>query len=196
MIYISPAGRAAIKDYKNILLSDGIVTLRPVRMSDAEPMYQAIRESIPEISPWLPFAHENYSINETKDFLKERPRGWKKDADYAFSIIDSRDGSLIGGCGFNGIDKENGRANLGYWVRTSRMGEGAAPAATLLLAKWGFMVVKLCRVEILVDVDNKRSQRVAEKAGAQREGVLRNRLKIRDDLRDAIMYSLIPKDIK
>ena len=195
MIYISPAGRAAIKDYKNILLSDGIVTLRPARMSDAEPMYQAIRESIPEISPWLPFAHEGYSIRETKEFLKGLPEGWKRDTDYVFGIIDSRDGSLIGGCGFNGIDKENGRANLGYWIRTSRMGEGVATVATLLLAKWGFGVVKLCRIEILVATGNKRSQRVAEKVGAHREGVLRNRLKVGDDLHDAIMYSLIPGDM-
>ena len=164
-------------------------------MSDAEPMYQAILESIAEISPWLTFAHEGYSLRETKDFLRGRPEGWKKDTDYVFGIIDSGNGSYIGTCGFNGIDRENGRANLGYWIRTSRTRQGAASAATLLLARWGFMVVKLCRIEILVATGNKLSQRVAEKVGAQREGVLRNRLKIGDDLHDAIMYSLIPRDI-
>jgi ribosomal-protein-serine acetyltransferase len=164
-------------------------------MSDAEPMYQAIRESIAEISPWLPFAHEDYSISETRDFLKGRPEGWKKDTDYVFGIVDSRDGSYIGTCGLNDIDAVNHRANLGYWIRTSQTRQGVATAATLLLAKWGFMVVKLCRIEILVATGNKRSQRVAEKVGAQREGVLRNRLKIGDDLHDAIMYSLIPGDM-
>jgi ribosomal-protein-serine acetyltransferase len=171
------------------------VTLQPATMRDAEPMYQAICESIAEISPWLPFAHEGYSMSETKDFLKRRPEGWKKDTEYVFGIIDSRDGSYIGTCGLNRIDNENHRANLGYWVRTSRVGQGAATAATLLLAKWGFTVLKLCRIEILVSVGNKSSQRVAEKVGAQREGVLRNRLKIREDLHDAIMYSLVPQDI-
>ncbi len=168
--------------------------MRPLRMSDAEALYHAIHESVPEMSRWLPFAHENYSIRETRDYLKGRPDGWKKDTDYSFVIIDSRDGTIIGGCGLNGIDKENSRANLGYWVRTSRTSQGVATAATLLLAKWGFMVVKLCRIEILAAVGNKSSQRVAEKVGAQREGVLRNRLKIGDDLHDAIMYSLIPGD--
>ena len=191
----SPPRRTAIKDYKSILLSDGKITLRPSLMSDAEPLYQAIFESIAEIRPWLTFAHEGYSIRETKDFLRERPTGWKKDTEYAFNIIDSGDGSITGGCGFSGIDKENGRANLGYWVRTSRTGEGIATSATLLLAKWGFMVVKLNRIEILASTGNKASQRVAEKAGAQREGVMRNRLKIGDDLHDAVMYSLIPRDI-
>ena len=164
-------------------------------MSDVGPMYQAICESIAEISPWLPFAHEGYSMRETKDFLKKRPEGWKKDTDYVFGIIDPRDRSYIGTCGLNRIDNENHRANLGYWVRTSRVGQGAATAATLLLARWGFTVLKLYRIEILVAVGNKSSQRVAEKVGAQHEGVLRNRLKIREDLQDAIMYSLIPKDV-
>lgn len=158
-------------------------------------MYQAIRESVPEMSPWLPFAHENYSISETRDYLKRCPEGWKKDTEYSFGIIDSRDGSLIGGCGINRIDKENSWANLGYWVRTNRTEQGVATAATRLLAEWGFRVVKLCRLEILVATSNKRSQRVAEKVGAQREGILRNRLKIGDNLHDAILYSLIPTDI-
>jgi RimJ/RimL family protein N-acetyltransferase len=164
-------------------------------MSDARPMYEAIRESIAEISPWLAFAHEDYSLSETRDFLGKRPEGWKKDTEYVFGILDSRDGSYIGTCGFSRIDTENRRANLGYWVRTSRTGQGVASAATLLLAKWGFMVAKLCRIEILAATDNKASQRVAEKTGAQREGILRNRLKIGNDLQDAVMYSLLPKDI-
>jgi RimJ/RimL family protein N-acetyltransferase len=35
---------------------------------------------------------------------------------------------------------------------------------------------------------------VAEKAGAKREGVLRNRLIVRENVLDAVMWSLIPQD--
>jgi RimJ/RimL family protein N-acetyltransferase len=35
---------------------------------------------------------------------------------------------------------------------------------------------------------------VAEKSGARQEGVLRNRMRVRDDIFDAIMYSLVPED--
>ena len=158
-------------------------------------MYEAIRESIAEISPWLPFAHDGYSLNEARDFLKRCPQNWKKDTEYVFSITDARDGSYLGTCGLNRVDTENGRSNLGYWIRTSRTGEGIAPAVTVLLAKWGFRALKLRRIEIIVATGNKRSQRVAEKAGAQREGVLRQRIKINDRMHDAVMYSLIPGDI-
>jgi ribosomal-protein-serine acetyltransferase len=158
-------------------------------------MYEAIRESIAEISPWLQFAHDGYSLKEARDFLKRCPQSWKNDTEYVFGIIDSRDGTYLGTCGLNRMDTENRRANLGYWIRTSRMGQGIAPAATVLLARWGFQELRLRRIEIIVATGNVRSQRVAEKAGAQREGVLRQRIKINDRMHDAAMYSLVPGDI-
>jgi ribosomal-protein-serine acetyltransferase len=177
------------------LLTDGLIKLRPVQPDDAEEMYAAIRESIAEIAPWLYFAHDGYSLKEARDFLKRCPRNWKKDTEYVFGIIDARDGTYLGTCGLNRMDTENLRANLGYWTRTSRMGQGVAPAATVLLARWGFKELKLRRIEIIVATENVRSQRVAEKAGAYREGILRHRIKINDRMHDAVMYSLVPGDI-
>ena len=139
-------------------------------------LYQAVRESIKEVGAWLPFAHEDYAIKESKDWMKKQSKEWKKGDIYDFAIFDAKDGTFIGGCGINAISKICTHANLGYWVRTSRMGQGVAPAATRLLAKWGFDVLKLNRIEIVVAVGNESSLRAAAKAGAKREGVLRNRL--------------------
>ena len=188
MNYIKP-------DRKKTELTDGNIVLRPYRMSDTNNLYQAVRESIKEMSVWLPFAHENYSVKENKDWIKKRPKAWKKGIIYDFGIFDAKDGTLIGGCGFNDLGRDNRQANLGYWVRTSRMGQGVAPSATLLLAKWGFEVLNLKRIEIVIAVGNERSLRVAEKVGAQREGVLRSRINIRDLIHDAVMHSLVPGDI-
>ena len=81
--------------------------------------------------------------------------------------------------------------NLGYWVRTSAAGRGAATRATRLAARFGFEQLGLHRIEIVAAIDNIGSQRVAEKAGAVREGVLRKRLLIRGKSQDAVLYSLI-----
>ena len=182
-------------DRKKLVLTDGRITLRPYRKSDADQTYKAIRESMAEMSPWLPFAHESYSIRESRDWIKQRPQEWKRGTSYEFAILDAKDGTIVGGCGLNGVDRINRRANLGYWVRTSRMGQGVAPAATILLAKWGFEALKLLRIEIGVAVENTRSLRVVEKVGAKREGVLRNRIMIRDKTHDAVMHSLIPGEV-
>jgi len=49
-------------------------------------------------------------------------------------------------------------------------------------------------VEVVVAVGNTTSLRVAEKIGAQREGILRNRIIVRKDILDAVMFSFIPND--
>jgi len=182
-------------DQKKLELTDGKVTLRPYRMSDSPESFRAIKESAAEIAVWLPFVHQGYSLKENRDWIKKRPADWKKGTAYEFAIFDAKDGAMIGGCGLNGVDAMNRRANLGYWVRTSHTGRGVATAATLLLAKWGFETLKLSRIEILVAVGNERSLRVAEKAGAKREGILRNRFVIGDKPHDGVMHSLVPGDI-
>lgn len=181
---------------KDIELTDGSVLLRPYRISDIKSLYEAARESIAEVSVWLPWCHEDYSIKESKTYIKTRSRDWKKGTSYDFAITDARDGYYLGGCGLNKIELHYGMANLGYWVRTSRTKRGVATTVTRLLAQFGFEELRLKRIEIVTDVNNKASQRVAEKAGARREGILRNRLFVHERAYDAVMFSLIPADLK
>jgi RimJ/RimL family protein N-acetyltransferase len=56
---------------------------------------------------------------------------------FAFVITDALDGTLLGGTGLNNLSLEYRLANLGYWVRSSRRGQGIAPAAARLLACFG-----------------------------------------------------------
>lgn len=179
---------------REVTLDDGKVMLRPYRKDDIKATFEAIRESIAEMSVWLPFAHKDYSIKESRAWIKQRPGEWKKGNSYEFVILDAKDDSCMGGCGINQIDYNNLLANLGYWIRSGRTGHGAAPAAARLLAEWGLKALGLKRIEIVVATGNLRSQRVAEKAGAKREGILRNRILVRDKTYDAVMFSLIPPD--
>jgi RimJ/RimL family protein N-acetyltransferase len=176
--------------------TDGRIILRPIRNEDAEQLYEAISNSIQELSPWLSFLHPDYSIKDTKEWLARRDQEWLDGVDYSFAIIDCENGTLLGGCGLNNISSEFKMANVGYWVRTNRTKQGVATAATLMLSRFGFEELGLNRIEIMAEVDNKKSQRVAEKVGAKREGILRNRICFRGSVRDVFMFSLIPDDLK
>ena len=180
---------------KDVQLTDGTVTLRRYRKEDAAEMHGALVESMAEMKPWLPFAHDGYALKETKDWLKTQAKEWKDGTAFNFLITDAGDGTILGGCGLNNIDRENRLANLGYWVRTGRTGNGVCPAATKLLAKWGLEKMKLGRIEVLVASDNVRSLRAAEKAGARKEGVLRNRIWLHDRYHDAVMHSFVPGEL-
>ena len=97
----------------------------------------------------------------------------------------------LGGCGINQINRIHRFGNLGYWVRSSQTGRGVAASAVALLARFAFQNTDLIRLEIVCAVGNHRSQRAAEKAGARREGILRDRLLLRGTPHDAVMYSMV-----
>lgn len=172
-------------------LTDGSILLRPYRAEDAEPMYAAIIESREQLIPWLPWCHDAYAIEETRGWIASREQALREQHEQSFLIVDAADGTILGGCGLNLVDLLNRRANLGYWVRRSAEGRGIATAATKLVAAFGLGELGLIRIEILAAVDNVASRRVAIKAGAEPEGVLRRRLLLHGVPHDAVMHSIV-----
>ena len=183
---------------ENILLSqeitDGVVLLRPFRFEDAEETFVAVRESLTELRPWMSWAHDGYSIQEAREFIRVTRARWEENSLFAFVITDANSGSILGGCSLSHIHPVYHLCNLGYWVRTIRRGQGIAVRATKLAARYAFEKVGLIRMEIVVALENKASMRVAEKAGAHYEGILLNRMVVGKAVYDAHMYSLIPAD--
>lgn len=177
-------------------LRNGSIAIRRYRAEDIPLLYEAARESANEaFTRWMPWCHAHYTLEESSAFVLSREGAWAKGEEYDFAIFDLATETYLGGVGLNQFNRPHGLANLGYWVREGRMGRGIAAAATLLAARFGFEDLGLNRVEIVVAVENARSQRVAEKAGAKREGVLRRRLLIADRLHDAVMYSVVAANL-
>jgi RimJ/RimL family protein N-acetyltransferase len=100
-------------------------------------------------------------------------------------------GEYVGAAGLNQFNHVHNFANLGYWVRESRQGRGIALEAVSLVSEFGFRVLGLTRIEIVVAEANLPRRRVAEKAGAHFEGIARKRILLRDQAIDAAMYSLV-----
>jgi RimJ/RimL family protein N-acetyltransferase len=148
-----------------------------------------------DVSRWLPWCHAAYTHADAEAWISACMLAWQREESYPFFIFDSAGRQLLGGCALNEIDRPRLRANLGYWIRSSRARCGLATAAARLVARFALETLAMQRVEIVAAVDNLASQRVATKLGAVCEGLLRNRLRIRDMAFDAYGYSLIPADI-
>ncbi len=174
--------------------TDGRISMRPLRPDDLPDYYDAVRESVADIAPWLSWCHPGYTTAEAEARIREDVAGWEAGTVYAFALVDAADGRFLGSGTLNHVNRLHRFANLAYWVRSGSAGKGVATAATLLLAWFGFVEVGLARVEIVVDVNNRASLRVAEKAGAHREGVLRNRLAHGPLVEHAVMFALVPED--
>jgi RimJ/RimL family protein N-acetyltransferase len=177
---------------RGIRLTDGIVELRAPRRSDTAELYEAVRASLPELQPWMAWAHSDYSEVEAGEWVRRAARAFAEGAEFQFVARAVGSGEVLGTIGLNSVDRINRWANLGYWLRSERVGRGLVTRSATLVAGFGFGELGLGRIEVLAAVGNLRSQAVAERLGALREGVLRRRLRVGDDVQDAVVFSLVP----
>ena len=169
--------------------------LRPWQTQDAEDLFDAARSSVASVGRWLPWCHAGYDLAEAHAWISHCQDGWSRGEHFAFPIFDPRTGELLGGAGLNQRNLQHRSANLGYWVRQSRHGEGIAARAATLVARFGFEQLGLIRVEIVVMPANHASRRTAEKTGAHFEAIARHRLWANGQAHDAAVYGLTPADL-
>ena len=79
------------------------------------------------------------------------------------------------------------RAGVGYWLVPAARGRGVATRAVRLLARWAFDSLGVVRLELTCGPDNVASQRVAERCGFTREGLMRAHLPFKGGRRDTVL---------
>jgi RimJ/RimL family protein N-acetyltransferase len=167
-------------------VNDGVVTLRPWREDDAGAVYEACQDA--ELQFWLPAIPRPYTrehaLAYVRDELELGPH------QYAIEV----DGVAVGSIGMN--VNRNRTAHIGYWCAAEARGRGVVTRALRLLTRYAFEELGAQRAELITDPDNVASQRVAEKVGYRREGVLRSHLDHPDGRRrDSVMFSLLPGEL-
>lgn len=105
------------------------------------------------------------------------------------------DGALAGDIGFNQVQRGKVQsANIGYMVDAGMRGRGAATAALRLVIDEAFTTLHLHRLDAGARVTNLASQRVLEKAGFRRVGVLEKHFFEDGEWRDHVWFELIGLD--
>ncbi|CAN1129182.1 Uncharacterized N-acetyltransferase p20 [Linum perenne] len=88
------------------------------------------------------------------------------------------------------------RGELGYVLASGYWGKGIATTAVKMVTEVIFEErPEMERLEALVDVENVGSQRVLEKAGFVKEGVLRKFVVLKGRSRDMVMFSLLSTEV-
>lgn len=111
-----------------------------------------------------------------------------------YTILMKSTNKIIGSCGFNYIDFENGRAEIGYDLGKEHWGEGYGAEAVLTLIDYWFSGLGMNRVEAKVDPKNSQSVKLLEKLGFQLEGLLRQSERAKEGYIDVMMYSKLKND--
>lgn len=164
-------------------LEDGEILLRPPREDDIPAIVDACQD--PEVTRWTRVPSP-YTEEDARAFVAGTTDG-------GFAVVDRRTGELLGMIGVHDIGDSVGQ--IGYWVKREARGRGVATRALRLVSEWAFDALELARLQLITEPENLASQRVAEKAGFQREGLLRAFAELKGRRPDFYMYSLLAGDV-
>ena len=109
----------------------------------------------------------------------------------ALAAVDAATGEVVGGATLHHLDAERKIVEIGYFVLPHARGRGIAKTIARMLAEHAF-TLGIERVAAYVNVGNVASERVVERVGFTREGVVRSMPKPDGRRVDKTLYSLLP----
>lgn len=159
------------------------VVVRYWTAEDAAGMLAALNVDRASFLPWLPWtAFDNHSVAE----CVYKAEQWRRDRlklecdDFVLGIFDRATGDVLGGTGYHRIDTMHATAEIGYWMRADRRGQGLMTEAVGAMLDWAFALPGepgkgfstgwgFHRVVVFCAGGNTASRRVCEKLGLRQE---------------------------
>ncbi|UCG36966.1 MAG: GNAT family N-acetyltransferase [Candidatus Bathyarchaeota archaeon] len=112
-------------------------------------------------------------------------------------VVEKKDGSKIGFvCHFTLTHPVGKLLEIGYSLIPSERGKGYCTEAVQIMVDYLFLSRDVIRVQACTDTRNVASQRVLEKAGFKKEGLMRKYFFLRGGFRDAYLYSILREEWK
>ncbi len=106
-------------------------------------------------------------------------------------VADAESGVIFGGGTLHHFDPKRGVIEIGYWLLPRARGRGIATKVARTLAEFAF-TLGVHRVAAYVQLGNVQSERVLERAGFTREGVIRSMPNSDGRRVDKTIFSLLP----
>jgi len=135
-----------------------------------------------------------YPVEFAIDWISMHVACWQADQAAHFAIELRPEDTLAGSVSLRAIDRAHYQAELGFWVGEPFWGQGLATEALQCVLPFAFGPLGLNRLHAHHMARNPASGRVLEKAGFEREGLLRQRVIKWGRFEDVVILSLLRRD--
>ncbi len=169
-------------------LTDGVVVLRELREGDRAVVLSTMGDEL--VHTWLNMPAE--PRDRDFDSLLRTARSGRSTGDRIdYAVTEPADDIALGAVIASRRHRDN--YEIAYLAGSAGRGRGLMTRAVRLLCDWLF-TEGIGRLELRTHPDNEPSQRLAERAGFQREGLERRSIWLHGRRQDAIVWSLLPGD--
>ncbi|GAC1328911.1 MAG: hypothetical protein NVSMB17_04810 [Candidatus Dormibacteria bacterium] len=164
------------------------LVLEPTSPADVPALFLEIERSHRHLAEWLGWVDGN-RMEHTLAYAIGAELAWQKGLAFNFTIHQA--GMLVGVITLRRNPDQPLEGNLGYWIAATAAGQGLMTEAAAAVVELAFRAAGMNRVELRAHVDNRASQRVAEKIGMLREGRVRGALNLAAaGQQDAFLYGM------
>ena len=170
------------------ILESDCIRLRGIEENDIERLYTLF--SNPQVMRYWsrgPMTNRQEAIDYANTIIE----GFATRNVLNWIIADLESDQMIGTCTLYEINPQHARAGLGYALMPEYWGKGLAHDAASLAISYGFLELGLHRIEADTEPNSLRSNKVLERFGFQREGLLRERFFHPDGLQDSLIFGLL-----
>ncbi|QOS76476.1 GNAT family N-acetyltransferase [Paenibacillus sp. JNUCC31] len=163
--------------------------IRDIRETDQERIhtYTSMTE-VTQHTAWGPNTEEDTRayVEYVLNLQQTQPR-----EGFELAICLEKEGLLIGGVG---LHMENTNAEIGYVLHPIYQGKGYAAEAARAMLGFGFKTLGVHRIYAKCRPNNKASEKVMQKIGMQREGLMREHWFYKGKYHDSCLYSILAKE--
>jgi RimJ/RimL family protein N-acetyltransferase len=182
-------------DIPNNIETERLILRMPLP-GDGKVVNEAIKESHSELKPWLGFAQNLPSVEDTETNTREAHANFITRKALRYLVFCKGTNQFIGSTGFHNIDWVIPKFEIGYWIDTRMSGKGYMREAVERLTELALNDLNGKRVEIRCERENMKSRRIPEQLGYELEGIIK-----RDELSvdgkrvtDTCIYGMVKKE--
>lgn len=170
----------------------GSIRLRDLMLSDKEEYYAMMSD--PEVVKYLSDEDIPTSVESAEQEIKFWGGLFYRKQSVFWAVADTTNNKFIGTVGYNSWNIHNRRAEISYDLMRDHWRKGIMTKALNNALVFGFKNMDLMRIEARTMLENIPSQKILEKVGFKKEGILRSYRIIRGEPTDVLIYSLVRSD--
>lgn len=171
---------------------DDDTQLRLIERRHAEELHNLVVQNYDHLREWESWVKDERTLEDTHNFIQRNLKQYAENGGFEISIVHK--GLIAGQIGYNYLDWNDRKTEIGYWLGALYQRKGLVTRSCRALINHAFDELKMNRVEIRCGVENKRSRMIPERLGFTREGVLRQAERLHDHYIDLVVYGMLASE--